>query len=160
FGYPLPARGGGRSLGPEEWQAQLDRGGGVLLDVRKADESKIGKFCGAGEAKKEKFLEFRKFFVGLRRDKKQTTLLYLTGGIRCEKAIVEMERRGFTNLFQLKGGILNYLSQFPHSAFEGECFVFDDRVAVTQELRPTSRYRFCSRCGEPGEARITCEECE
>lgn len=85
--------------------------------------------------------------------------MYCTGGIRCEKAILEMRQQGYENVYQLQGGILEYLKEFPDQEFKGECFVFDYRIAVDQQLNPTLRYRFCPHCGQPGEEVIHCAKC-
>ena len=69
-----------------------------------------------------------------------------------------MEAEGYTNVYQLEGGILAYLEKFPHRGFEGECFVFDKRVAVTQELAPSMTYRLCSGCGDPAKEEV-CAAC-
>jgi UPF0176 protein len=87
-------------------------------------------------------------------------LIYCTGGIRCEKAIVEMNNHGFDNVYQLDGGILNYLEKFPNQKFEGECFVFDHRVAVDQDLKPSQTYGLCPHCGQPAEEKIECVRCD
>lgn len=67
--------------------------------------------------------------------------------------------KGYENVFQLRGGILKYLEEFPHRQFEGECFVFDDRVAVQQNLQPTRTYVFCPLCGTPASSNVTCFAC-
>ena len=87
-------------------------------------------------------------------------LIFCTGGIRCEKGILEMQRRGFNNVYQLEGGILNYLEKKPGQEFEGECFVFDHRVAVDQDLKPSARYKLCPHCGQPAETKIECGRCD
>ena len=76
--------------------------------------------------------------------------LFCTGGIRCEKATAYLLQQGFEEVYHLKGGILKYLEEIPaeESLWEGECFVFDDRVAVGQDLAP-GNYELCGGCGEP-----------
>ncbi|NJL25760.1 MAG: hypothetical protein HC902_11680 [Calothrix sp. SM1_5_4] len=91
-------------------------------------------------------------------DKK--VLIYCTGGIRCEKAILAMHELGYKNVHQLGGGILNYLKEYPKGEFEGECFVFDYRVAVDQNLQPTRRYQLCPHCGQPANTEVSCTQCE
>ncbi len=82
-----------------------------------------------------------------------------TGGIRCEKAIIEMEKHGYTDVYQLKGGILSYMREFPEGKFKGECFVFDHRVAVGKNLEPSRRYALCPHCGDPGDQPLGCMRC-
>jgi UPF0176 protein len=87
-------------------------------------------------------------------------LIFCTGGIRCEKGILELQNKGYNNVYQLEGGILNYIKEFPNGKFKGECFVFDHRVALDQELKPSSIYELCPHCGQPGALKITCKRCD
>jgi UPF0176 protein len=91
------------------------------------------------------------------KDKK--VLICCTGGIRCEKAIVEMQQQGFEHVYQLDGGILKYIEEMPNQSFEGECFIFDHRVAVDQNLQPSKRYGMCVHCGNPGDIKEACIAC-
>ncbi|MCB0331316.1 MAG: hypothetical protein KDD70_16715 [Bdellovibrionales bacterium] len=148
-------------LSPEEWQRVLEEESDyVLIDTRNGYEVELGKFEGAIDPEIHMFSEFGDFIErsGIPTDKK--VLMYCTGGIRCEKAIFEMQSRGYQNVFQLEGGILNYLKEFPNSKFEGECFVFDHRVAVDQELLPSETFRLCPHCGDPGSLKIVCGVCD
>lgn len=146
-------------LTPEQWNKAL-KDEVILIDVRNDYETKLGKFKGAIDPQTSCFSEFPEFVRELKVPKDQKVLMYCTGGIRCEKAAIEMRRQGFSNVYQLDGGILNYLEHYPHQAFQGECFVFDERVAVTQELEPSQVYRLCPHCGDPGDLRILCSHCE
>ncbi|MFZ4783535.1 MAG: rhodanese-like domain-containing protein, partial [Armatimonadaceae bacterium] len=93
-------------------------------------------------------------------DKDTKVLMYCTGGIRCEKAIFAMQERGYSNVWQLEGGILKYFEEFPDGGvFEGECFVFDDRIAVTPDLKPTERWGRCPHCGDPASIPTECPYC-
>jgi UPF0176 protein len=85
--------------------------------------------------------------------------MYCTGGIRCEKASLEMMNQGYQEVYQLSGGILKYLEEFPDTLFDGECFVFDHRVSVDQNLQPSRRYKLCPHCGNPAEVSVTCSKC-
>ena len=85
------------------------------------------------------FQEFPEKLNALNIDKNKETLIYCTGGIRCEKAAPLMKKKGFAKVYQLEGGILNYLKTFPNSHFEDECFVFDHRAAVDQKLQPSKK---------------------
>jgi len=147
-------------LSPEEWQAVIDSTDEFLMiDVRNEYETAIGKFEGAVDPKLQKFSDFPKFLEEQAIPKDKKVLMYCTGGIRCEKALHEMKQRGFESVFQLDGGILKYLEVFPHRSFEGECFVFDHRVSVDQQLQPSKQYKLCPHCGNPGDKIIICREC-
>ena len=145
-------------LSPEEWERRL-RGAPQLLDARNIYEARIGRFKGAEDLGLKTFSEFPEKISSWRGDKDKETLIYCTGGIRCEKAIEAMKARGFKKVFQLRGGILNYLKTCPRSRFEGECFVFDHRAAVDQSLRPSRQYSLCARCGQPGREPVQCARC-
>ena len=147
-------------LPPKEWQAVLDSGEDVLvLDTRNWYETAIGKFKSAVDPKLAKFSEFPEYVEKLDTPKEKKILMYCTGGIRCEKAIFEMHKRGFNNVFQLEGGILKYLEEFPNRDFEGECFVFDHRVSLDQALQPSQQYALCPHCGDPAATLIPCVRC-
>lgn len=149
-----------RHLSPAEWNDVLDSNpDAVLIDTRNWYETQIGKFTGALNPDTEKFSEFPEFMAknGIAKDRK--ILIYCTGGIRCEKGLLELERQGFSDVYQLKGGILNYLEKFPDGKFEGECFVFDDRVAVDKNLAPTKTYHLCVHCSQPATERLECRNC-
>jgi UPF0176 protein len=148
-----------RHLSPKEWQAVIDSGDAVLLDTRNDYEYKIGHFKGAINPQISEFTEFPDYLKksGIPKDKK--VLIYCTGGIRCEKAIYEAEAQGYNNVYQLDGGIINYLKEFPFKSWDGECFVFDYRVAVDQELKPSEKWLLCPHCGDPGDKKIDCCQC-
>lgn len=131
----------------------------MLLDTRNVYETAIGKFRGAVDPKLQKFSEFSDFVTASDIPKNKKVLMYCTGGIRCEKASLEMQRLGFEDVYQLSGGILKYLEEFPDGPFEGECFVFDHRVAVDKNLRPSKQYKLCPHCGNPGDKSISCRKC-
>lgn len=143
-------------LSPEEWQRVLDEGDVVLVDARNDYEHRIGRFKGSLPAETNSFHDFPKYVqsCGIPKDKK--VLMYCTGGIRCEKALLEMQAQGYQDVWQLEGGILAYLEKFPHRNFEGECFVFDKRVAVGQQLEPSTQYGLCPHCGYAGDQLIAC----
>lgn len=147
-------------LSPREWNEVLKNEGDVLvIDTRNWYETKIGTFTNAINPGIDKFTEFPAFVEKHEIAKDKKMLIFCTGGIRCEKGILELQRQGFENVFQLEGGILNYLAQFPNEEFKGECFVFDQRVALTQDLKPTNRYSLCPHCGQPSEIKISCACC-
>jgi UPF0176 protein len=147
-------------LSPKEWHDVLSNEDVVLIDTRNTYETDIGKFKNAIDLRIEEFSEFPEKIKSLGLKKDQKVLMYCTGGIRCEKAILEMNDQGYSNVFQLKGGILEYLKEFPNEHFDGECFVFDYRVAVDQNLNASARYRFCPHCGQPATEAIECVRCE
>lgn len=147
-------------LSPEEWDRAMAEEGVIVLDTRNWYETRIGKFEGALDPNIEEFNEFSDYLDRSGIEKEKKVLIYCTGGIRCEKAIVEMNNKGFKNVYQLDGGILNYLAEKPERKFEGECFVFDHRVAVDQKLQPSQKYKMCPHCGQPADQEIECRRCD
>lgn len=147
-------------LTPAEWEEALSSlNPPLVIDVRNHFEVKLGKFRGAVDPGISKFTELHDFLKKFQVAVDQEVLLYCTGGIRCEKAAASMQALGYKNVYQLQGGILAYLKAFPERNFEGECFVFDHRVALDQKLTPSKRYGLCPHCGDPGELEITCLNC-
>jgi UPF0176 protein len=138
-----------KHLAPSEWKRMMARDDVVILDTRNTYETAIGKFRGAVDPRIRHFSEFPEAVHAAAIPKDKTVLMYCTGGIRCEKAVLSLEQQGYENVYQLEGGILAYLEHFPNDAFEGECFVFDERVAVDQHLQPSATYCLCSDCGDP-----------
>ncbi|MBT9582073.1 hypothetical protein IV102_01920 [bacterium] len=143
--------GDARRLSPAEWHAMLEQENVLLIDVRNDYEIRLGRFRGAVDPGTSTFTQFADFVAGLKVAKDQKILTYCTGGIRCEKAAPYLKAQGFEQVFQLDGGILHYMQHYPDGFFEGECFVFDERVSLDQQLQPTTRYRRCALCGQPGE---------
>ncbi|MEE1655024.1 rhodanese-related sulfurtransferase [Microvirga sp. CF3062] len=132
-----PLRRVGTYVSPAEWNRLLEEPGIVLLDTRNDFEVEIGTFEGAVDPRIKRFSEF-KDFVENELDPKQhrKVAMFCTGGIRCEKASAYMLNQGFEEVFHLKGGILKYLEDVPEaeSRWKGECFVFDERVALGHGL--------------------------
>lgn len=149
-----------RHLSPEDWHSMLDRDDVIVIDTRNDYEYEIGTFEKALDLNIKEFSEFPDRIKALDTDKQKPHLIFCTGGIRCEKAIFAMEEQGYKNVYQLDGGILNYIEKFPNGKFNGECFVFDSRVAVGQDLLPSQKYSLCPQCGEVGSLEITCVKCE
>ena len=120
--------------------------------MRNPYEIKIGKFKKSINPKTDNFREFPKKFKKMNFDKKDTIAMYCTGGIRCEKASAFLKKEGYKNILQLEGGILNYLNYFKNrktkNSWTGECFVFDNRVAVKRNLEKGS-YEQCYGCRSP-----------
>lgn len=146
-------------ISPAEWHAKMLSGEAVVLDTRNDYEVEIGKFKNAVDLNIKEFCEFPKKLEEAGIAKEREVLIYCTGGIRCEKAILEMKRQGYERVSQLDGGILNYLKEFPKEQFEGECFVFDYRVAVDQDLKATEQYKLCAHCGQPSTTTVECSMC-
>ncbi len=147
-------------LSPEEWNKLIDSENPVIIDTRNWYEYKIGTFKGALNPNTEKFTEFPQYMERQNIKKDQKVLIFCTGGIRCEKGILELQAKGYSQVYQLDGGILNYLKEKPNDKFEGECFVFDHRVAVDQTLKPSKQYKLCPHCGQPGKTPIDCKRCD
>ncbi len=126
-------------LPAKELKQWLDEGRPVtLLDVRNDYEVELGTFTDAEPIGVDHFGDFPAAVDNLPADRKQeTVVMFCTGGIRCEKAGPYMERAGFENVFQLEGGILKYFEECGDQHYTGECFVFDDRLAVDGNLQPT-----------------------
>jgi UPF0176 protein len=153
-------KGDHRHLSPDDWNSYMAREDVVVIDTRNSYETKIGKFKKAIDLEIEEFTDFPEKIRQLDTDRSKPHLIYCTGGIRCEKAIYEMEAQGFENVHQLEGGILNYLEQHPNNEFDGECFVFDSRVAVDQNLQPSEKFSLCPHCGDVSSEDITCLKCD
>lgn len=139
-----------RHLSPEEWHEMMQRADVMLLDVRNDYEIRLGTFRGAVDPGTSSFTQFADYVSRLAVPKDQPILTFCTGGIRCEKAAPYLKAQGFSEVYQLDGGILNYMESYPDGFFEGECFVFDDRVALDHKMQPSQQYRRCPECGQPG----------
>ena len=147
-------------LTANQWKEILESGSRFfILDIRNDYEVDIGKFEGAFHLNLKKFQNFAEELKNHKIPKDAHVLIYCTGGIRCEKALVEMRTQGFQKVSLLKGGILSFLAQFPNTHFKGDCFVFDHRVSLNQELLPSGKYSLCPHCGQPGNKEIHCQHC-
>ncbi len=133
---------------PNKWNKLIKNKETFILDVRKPFENKVGSFKNALNPNVNNFRDFPKYLKRLK--KQQPIAMFCTGGIRCEKASVFLKKKGFENVYQLKGGILNYLKKIKKkdSLWKGECFVFDNRVSLKHSLLQGS-YSVCSGCREP-----------
>lgn len=130
--------GEGTHVDPAEWNKIISDPSVIVLDTRNDYEYRNGTFQGAINPKTEKFSELPEFVAEtLDPEKHPKIAMFCTGGIRCEKFAPYMKGLGFREVFQLHGGILKYLEEVPpeESLWEGECFVFDDRRTVDQELK-------------------------
>lgn len=147
-------------LSPAEWHAHLSSGKAkTLIDTRNDYEVAAGAFRGAVDPGMRTFAEWPAYLEDLQVPKEEPVYLYCTGGIRCEKAVLAMHEAGWNTVYQLQTGILGYLEQFPDGLYEGECYVFDDRIAVDKHLQPTQRFGACVACGLTAETRPTCQWC-
>lgn len=147
-------------LSPDEWDQMMEKDDVVVIDTRNWYEYKVGTFEGARNPDIEKFTEFPDYFQEQKISPYQKILIFCTGGIRCEKGILELQEKGYQNVYQLEGGILNYLKQKPQKKFKGECFVFDNRVAVDQNLQPSKVFTLCPHCGQPAHLKKSCVRCD
>jgi UPF0176 protein len=135
-----PSKLRGTYVDPKEWNQLINDPDVVVIDTRNDYEVGAGKFKGALDPKTDTFCEFPDFVEKNLTDLKDKKIaMYCTGGIRCEKASAYMKYEGFKNVYHLKGGILKYLEEIPQeeSLWEGKCFVFDQRVTVTHDLKPS-----------------------
>ena len=153
FGKPEanPAEATGTMLGPAAWNALLDDPETVLIDTRNAYEVAIGTFPGALDPRTTAFGEFPDFVAAHLDPKRHRRIaMFCTGGIRCEKASAYLLSQGFADVYQLEGGILKYLEEVPasESRWQGECYVFDGRVAVRHGLEEGS-FTMRPACGHP-----------
>ena len=146
-----PERLRGEYVKPEDWNAEVSRPDTLVLDVRNEYETGIGGFKNAVAPNTGTFREFPDYVEkNLNPEQHTRVAMYCTGGIRCEKASSYLLSRGFREVVQLQGGILNYLEKVDrdHSRWEGECFVFDSRVAVDHELAE-GEFEQCFACRRP-----------
>ena len=145
-----PAEMTGEEITPTAFKQLLDAGEEVIvLDTRNEYECRIGTFENAFEMNIRSFRDFPKAVSEMDEDlKDKQVVMFCTGGIRCEKASVVMMDAGFSNVKQLKGGILGYFEEVGGDYWNGDCFVFDRRVAVNPELEETDVVQ-CFACREP-----------
>ena len=146
-----PNRKVGRYVDPKEWNRLIEDPEVLLIDTRNDYEVEIGTFRGAVDPKTQSFREFPEYVKkNLDPTRHRKVAMFCTGGIRCEKATAYMLEQGFDEVYHLKGGILKYLEEVPEeeSTWEGECYVFDHRVAVNHDLAPGS-FNLCYACRRP-----------
>lgn len=141
----------GDFIEPEEWDDFIQSGDVKIVDVRNLYETVIGNFPNSLDPQTETFTEFKDFVdTELIKSKQKKIAMYCTGGIRCEKASSYMKDIGFENVFQLKGGIINYLNTKDkhNGVWEGECFVFDERVSLDYGCE-VGNFELCHGCRNP-----------
>lgn len=146
-----PLQKAGVHVTAHQWNALLDDPSVVVIDVRNRYETALGMFKGAIDPQTSTFKEFPDFVRRHLNPKTHKRIaMSCTGGIRCEKASAFLLTSGFEHVYQLDGGVLQYLEDMPkdHSKWQGECFVFDHRVAVDHNLKP-GLYSMCFGCRMP-----------
>ena len=150
-----PSKSVGKYIKANDWNRFLEDPDTVVIDTRNEYEIKIGNFVGALNPHTNSFREFplwvQKYLKPLIKEKPSLKIgMYCTGGIRCEKATSYLIEEGFSDVHHLEGGILKYLEDVApeKSLWDGECFVFDQRVSLDHELLPGS-HRMCHACGLP-----------
>jgi UPF0176 protein len=132
----------------KSWNKLISNKETLVIDARKPFEYDVGTFKNAINPKIQNFRDFPKFLKKI--EKMKPVAMFCTGGIRCEKASIFLKNKGFKNVFQLKGGILNYLkkTEKKDSLWKGECFVFDNRISLKHKLKQGS-FSICSGCRTP-----------
>ena len=140
---------------PQDWNGMVDDPDTLVIDTRNSYETAIGSFEGALDPGTESFRDFpawaeRTLRPLIARQQPERIAMFCTGGIRCEKASSYLQQNGFGPVHHLRGGILNYLEQVSEgeSRWQGECFVFDQRVALNHQLEP-GVHSLCHACGLP-----------
>lgn len=144
---------------PEAWNELIDDPEVVLIDTRNDYEVHAGTFEGAIDPRIKRFRELPGFVdEHLDPSRHRKVAMFCTGGIRCEKSTAWLLRRGFEEVYHLKGGILRYLDEIPaqRSRWRGDCYVFDERVAVDHALRPSDSAKFCPGCGHALTTKLRC----
>jgi UPF0176 protein len=173
FGQPEanPTEIVGQYVHPKDWNDLISQPDVVTIDTRNDFEVAIGSFQGAENPHTSSFRDLPNFVQqNLDPAKHKRVAMFCTGGIRCEKATSYLKHQGFEEVYHLQGGILKYLEEIPaeESLWNGDCFVFDERVSVKQGLEPGD-YELCQACGAPVseadrrsphyEAWISCPHC-
>jgi UPF0176 protein len=161
----------GTYVKPTDWNALISDPDVLLIDTRNDYEIEIGTFKHAVNPNTESFREFPQYVKdNLDPAKNKKVAMFCTGGIRCEKSTAYLKEQGFEEVYHLEGGILKYLEDVPkdNTLWEGDCFVFDNRVAVNHDLEK-SHYDQCYACRLPiteqdkqsdvFEAGVSCPKC-
>jgi UPF0176 protein len=154
----------GTYVDPHDWNALIADPECLVIDTRNDYEVAIGTFAGAVDPATPSFRDFPAWFRDHREELlagKKKVAMFCTGGIRCEKSTSFLRAEGIEEVYHLKGGILKYLEQVPEeqSLWQGECFVFDERVSMRHGLAQGTHTR-CQPCGRPFPVGETCPVCE
>ena len=154
----------GKRMKPEELLRFYEEGKNfVIIDARNEYESVIGKFKNAVTPKMDTFRDWPAVVEELSNYKDKTVITYCTGGIRCEKASALLVEKGFKDVYQLEGGIWNYINNYPDTFWEGSVFVFDERRIVTPNSKEEIKHiGECHYCGKPTSYYINChnQDCD
>ena len=126
----------GQYVEPKDWDAFISRPDVINIDTRNDFEYIIGTFKGAINPKTETFREFKEWCEANLKDKNQIIAGFCTGGVRCEKSTSWLKKEGYQNVYHLKGGIIGYFieTENKNNMWQGDCFVFDDRVIINDQL--------------------------
>ncbi len=146
-----PTQSVGTYVKPKDWNALISDPDVLVIDTRNDYEIEIGTFAHAVNPNTQSFREFPDYVNReLNPDKQKKVAMFCTGGIRCEKSTAFLKQQGFENVYHLHGGILQYLEDVPaeESLWQGDCFVFDNRVAVNHDLEK-GKYEQCYACRLP-----------
>jgi UPF0176 protein len=150
-----PATNAGNYVDPEDWNALISDHDTIVIDTRNDYEVMIGTFAGAINPETRSFRDFPSWFRHKRDEmlgngKQPKVAMFCTGGIRCEKSTAFLKQEGVEEVYHLRGGILKYLEVVPEEAslWRGECFVFDERVAVGHGLKQGT-HELCRACRQP-----------
>lgn len=146
-----PANAAGTYVKASDWNALIADPDVTLIDTRNDYEVEVGTFSNAINPGTKSFREFPRYVAeNLDPAEHKKIAMFCTGGIRCEKSTAYLKTQGFEHVYHLQGGILKYLEEVPaeESRWQGECFVFDERVTVDQELKK-GRYAQCNACRTP-----------
>ena len=137
-------------IDPKKWNKLIENKNTLLIDARKPFEYDVGTFKNSVNPNVPNFKDFPQYLKKLDKNKNKNIAMFCTGGIRCEKASVYLLKKGFNNVYQLKGGIINYLKKIKkkNSLWKGECYVFDNRVSIKHGLTP-GNFSMCSGCRKP-----------
>jgi len=136
------------NVSPKKWNNLIKNKKIKLIDARKPFEYEVGTFKNSINPNVENFRDLPKFLKNF--NKNDNIAMFCTGGIRCEKASIYMRKKGFKNVYQLKGGIINYLKKIDkkESLWKGECYVFDNRISLKHKLKEGT-FSMCSGCRKP-----------
>src|SRR5690349_7432095 len=151
-----PNKQTGKHLEPAEFQKMIDQEDVVILDVRSNYEHNLGKFKNAVTLEIENFRDFPAKINELAQYKDKKVLTYCTGGIKCEKASALLLHHGFSDVYQLHGGIIKYGKEAGGKDFEGKCYVFDNRIAVDVNTVNPKIVSTCRNCGKTTPKMINC----
>jgi UPF0176 protein len=146
-----PTKCVGTYVKPQDWNALISQPDVLVLDTRNDYEVEVGTFQNALNPSTRSFRQFPEYVrQNLDPEKQPKVAMFCTGGIRCEKASAYMLEQGFSEVYHLEGGILKYLEEVSpqESLWQGECFVFDERVALDHELQ-RGHFALCNQCGNP-----------